>query len=75
MNECQHCCRGRHRSTVGLSSGAVMNIFPEGGARAFSVIGSEGRLEIMHEARTAIVFPSGAATKVEQVSIIASGQF
>ena len=38
---------------VGLSNGVTLTVMPEGGARAFSVVGTKGRLEIVNEARQA----------------------
>ena len=50
--------------TIGLSNGVTLTVLPEGGARAFSVVGTEGRLEIVNEARQAyhISFESGASS-------------
>ena len=49
--------------TIGLSNGITLSVLPEGGARAFSVVGTKGRLEIVNEARQAwlIVFDHGVS--------------
>lgn len=39
--------------TIGLSNGVTLTIMPEGGARAFSIVGTKGRLEVVNEARQA----------------------
>jgi predicted dehydrogenase len=41
--------------TVGLSNGITLTVLPEGGARAFSVVGTQGRLEIVNEGRCEIL--------------------
>ena len=50
--------------TIGLSNGVTLTVLPEGGARAFSVVGTEGRLEIVNEARQAyhISFEAGSSS-------------
>ena len=44
------------RAWVGLDSGALLALLPEGGGRGFSVIGSGGRLEIVNDAHQAYLW-------------------
>jgi predicted dehydrogenase len=56
--------------TVGLANGVTLTVLPEGGARAFSVVGTAGRLEIVNEARHAyhIAFEDSASAAPTLIS-------
>ena len=41
---------------VGLANGATLALLPEGGGRAFTILGSKGRLEIVNDARQAYLW-------------------
>ena len=44
------------RAWVGLDNGATLALLPEGGGRAFTILGSSGRLEIVNDARQAYLW-------------------
>jgi predicted dehydrogenase len=51
------------RASVGLDNGAIMTVLPEGGKRSFTVIGDEGRIDVMNEAEEAFLYELDGETK------------
>ena len=53
---------------VGLANGATLALLPEGGGRAFTILGSAGRLEIVNDARQAYLWEARAGTPGENLA-------
>ena len=56
------------RAWVGLSNGATLALLPEGGGRAFTILGSAGRLEIVNDARQAYLWEARSGTPGENLA-------
>ena len=53
---------------VGLANGAKLALLPEGGGRAFTILGSAGRLEIVNDARQAYLWEARSGTPGENLA-------
>ena len=56
------------RAWVGLDNGATLALLPEGGGRAFTILGSAGRLEIVNDARQAYLWEARADAPGENLA-------